>query len=167
MATATKKAVSIPDRPTKKVKIVGFEPASLKAPFFLRCAAFAIDYLILIVIPVVWLLLSRPLSDSGASQSIAPAAWIAGIILALVNEMILPLWNGKTVGKLITGLTIVEMDGTSVKWSSLLKRNVLGYLLTALTFGIGFLISGINSSGRALHDLVGGTIVVRARRKLV
>jgi uncharacterized RDD family membrane protein YckC len=167
MATATKKAVSLPERPKKKVKVVGFEPTSLRAPFFLRCAAFAIDYLVLIAIPVVWLLLSRPLSDSGASQSIAPAAWIAGIILALLNEVILPLWNGKTVGKMLTGLTIVEMDGTPIGLSSLLRRNILGYLLTALTLGIGFLISGINSSGRALHDLVGGTIVVRARRKLV
>ena len=29
---------------------------------------------------------------------------------------------------------------------------------------LGFLLAGVNTSGRALHDLLGGTIVVRGRK---
>ncbi len=168
MATATKKAVSIPARPEKKkVKIVNFEPERLRAPFFLRCAALAVDYLILIIIPIAWLLISRPLSDSGATASIAPFAWIAGLLLSIVNLLVLPLWRGQSIGKWITGLTILHKDGTKIGISTLLKRNLLGYFVTLLTFGIGFLIAALSRSGRSLNDLIGGTVVVRGRKKLV
>ncbi|MEO7540216.1 MAG: RDD family protein, partial [Pyrinomonadaceae bacterium] len=66
--------------------------------------------------------------------------------------------------KLLVGLTIVNWDGTRVRASSVLGRNLFGYALTVLTFGIGFLIAAVNSSGRALHDFVGGTIVVHGRK---
>ena len=166
MATATKKAVSVPDR-KKQEKVIDFEPERLRAPFFLRCAALAIDYLMFIVVPVLWLLISRPLSDSGATASIAPAAWIIGVIVSVVNLLVLPIWRGQSVGKLLTGLTILNIDGTNVGIATLLRRNLLGYLVTLLTFGIGFLISAVNAKGRSLHDFISGTVVVRGRKTLI
>jgi uncharacterized RDD family membrane protein YckC len=166
MATATKKAVSVPDR-NKRERVIDFQPELLRAPFFLRCAALAIDYLIFILVPVLWLLISSPLSDSGATASIAPAAWLIGVIASVVNILVLPLWRGQSVGKLLTGLTILNYDGTNIGMFTLLKRNLLGYFATLLTFGIGFLISAINRRGRSLHDLIGGTVVVRGRKTFI
>ena len=79
--------------------------------------------------------------------------------------LLLPLLFGKTVGKMLTGLTILNMDGTAVSLVGIIRRNILGYLLTTITLGLGFLISAVNSSGRSLHDFVGGTIVVRGQKK--
>lgn len=166
MATAIKKPVSVPDR-KKQAKVLDFEPQRLRAPFFLRCAAVAIDYLLFIAAPVLWLLISRPLSDTGATASIASAAWLIGTVISILNIMVLPLWRGQSVGKLLTGLTILKLDGTEVDMVTLLKRNLLGYFVTLITFGLGFLMSAINSSGRSLHDLIAGTIVVRGRKTLV
>jgi uncharacterized RDD family membrane protein YckC len=163
MAAAAKKAVSSPARP-KQEKVINFEPERLRAPFFLRCAALAIDYLLFISPPVFWLLISRPLSDSGATASIAPAAWLLGVVVSIVNVLVLPLWRGQSAGKLLTGLTILNTDGTKIGIATLVKRNLLGYFVTLLTLGIGFLISAVNARGRSLHDLIAGTVVVRGRK---
>ncbi len=165
MAAGTRKAASVPYRPEKE-KIVDFAPERLRAPFFLRCAALAIDYMILIVFPVAWLLLSKLLGDS-SDVSIAGISWFSGIALSILNFLVLPLWKGQTAGKMAAGITILKMDGTRIDARTLLLRNLLGYGLTLLTFGLGFLLSAVNNSGRALHDFVGGTVVVRARKSPV
>jgi uncharacterized RDD family membrane protein YckC len=74
--------------------------------------------------------------------------------------------RGRTLGKLLMGLTIVNVDGSYVTPAGIIRRNLLGYALTVLTFGVGFLISAVSKSGRALHDLIAGTIVVRGRRSV-
>ncbi len=45
-----------------EIVVLEFEPERLKAPFLLRCGAILIDYILLIVVPVVSLLFGR-LSD--------------------------------------------------------------------------------------------------------
>ena len=65
----------------------------------------------------------------------------------------------------MSGLTILNVDGTPVRLGRILMRNVIGYLLTVLTFGLGFLIAAINKSGRSLHDFIAGTVVVHGRKR--
>ena len=147
-------------------KIVDFDPEALKAPFVLRVAALAIDYIIVIIIPVVWLILSRMLSELGTTSSIGATPWLIATVLFISNFLIFPVLRGRTLGKLLVGLTIVKNDGTRVDLLSIVRRNIIGYILTILTMGIGFLIGAVNNSGRALHDFVGGTMVIRGRRKV-
>lgn len=153
----------IPATRAEADKIVDFSPERLKAPFFLRVAAFCIDYMILIGLPIGWLVATKFFGEPG-SQGISNFIWVIGSILLVVNLLLFPLLRGQTIGKMITGLTIVNSDGTDLRLGGILRRNVIGYLITVATLGLGFLIGGINSSGRALHDFVGGTIVVRARK---
>ena len=93
--------------------------------------------------------------------------WTIAIVIGLANLLILPAMWGKSVGKMLTGQTIVKKDGTRAGIGRILVRNTFGYLLTAVTLGLGFLISAVNSSGRSPHDFVAGTIVVSGRKKLV
>ena len=144
-------------------KIVNFSPAGLRAPFALRCAALCIDYLILIALPVAWLTLSR-LGGAGNSAGLANWIWAIGIIIFLANFLILPLVRGQTIGKTLTGLTVLNFDGTDLSFSKILIRNTIGYLLTVLSGGLGFLIAAVNTSGRSLHDFIAGTIVIRGRK---
>ena len=146
-------------------RIVGFSPEDLKAPFFLRCAALFIDYMVLLTVPLVWLMWGRTFGESGPNTGLGTFTWMIGIILWLDNFLLMPLLFGKTIGKMLTGLTILNLDGTEVGLFGIFRRNVLGFMLTALTLGFGFLISAVNSSGRSLHDFLGGTIVVRGRKK--
>ncbi len=154
-------------RPSGKERIVDFSPVQLQAPFFLRCAALFIDYMVLLVVPLGWLLFGRLLNDGGPALTLGVNVWLFVLILWLINFLLLPLLRGQTLGKMLTGLTILNLDGTNIRLGRILLRNTVGYLVTALTLGLGFLISAVNSSGRALHDFVAGTVVVRGRKKLV
>ena len=150
---------------TKQI-IVDFDAERLKAPFLLRCGALLIDYILLVSVPVVSLLLSRTLeSDPSKLFKNANTGWLIVILLALTNFIILPMFSGQTIGKILTGLKIVRHDGSAASFSRLLVRHLIGYPLTGLTFGIGFLLSVFNEKGRALHDFLAGTIVVYGRTR--
>ncbi len=164
-------AVELAKAPVNKFnmnKIVDFSPESLKAPFFLRCAALFIDYMVIMAAPLAWLLFPRLLGEASSNVIIGSTGWTIAAILAVADLIVFPLVRGKTIGKAVTGLTIVKMDGTNAGIINILLRNVVGYFLTLVTLGLGFLISALNGSGRALHDFIGGTIVIsgRKRRKL-
>ena len=147
-------------------KITEFSPDALKAPFFLRCAALFVDYMVMLMVPVTWLIMSTFFGDGAGSITIPSTVWLLVIIVWIINFIALPLFRGQTLGKMLAGITILKRDGTPVRLGSIILRNVLGYLLTIITLGIGFLIAAVTPSGRALHDYIGGTIVVHARKRL-
>ena len=156
-----------PTRSSGKEKIVDFSPELLKAPFVLRCAALFIDYMLLLAVPLVWMIVGRWINDGTPVLPFIPAVWFVVIVLWIVNFLLLPLLRGQTLGKMVTGLTILNMDGTNIRLGRILLRNVLGYFISALTLGLGFLIAALSPSGRALHDLLSQTVVVRGRKKLL
>lgn len=145
-------------------KVVDFAPIELQAPFFLRCAAIFIDYMVLLAIPVGWLVIEILLGD-GTKATVGSWVWTFGIIFWLANFLLLPLLKGQTIGKILTGLSIVNIDGTKIGIGGIIRRNIFGYILTVATLGFGLLFAAVNTSGRALHDIVAGTIVVRGRKK--
>ncbi|MBV9217412.1 MAG: RDD family protein [Acidobacteria bacterium] len=151
---------------TEARNIVDFSPEAVHAPFMLRCTSLCADYLVLLLVPVLWLILGKYVSDSG-NPSLGATAWVLGSIVFMLNSLVLPMFIGKSIGKLLTGTTIVNSDGTDVTIGHILRRNVLGYAITLLTLGLGFISAAFSTKGRTLHDIVGGTIVVRARKVLV
>lgn len=160
---------SIPVRhPVSEQTIVAFDAERLKAPFLLRCGAIFIDYILLICAPVISLLLGRSFNYDGSkllTSEFSNAGWLIMMLLAVTNFVIFPMLNGKSLGKNLTGLRIVKTDGNPPSLASLLIRHLVGYPLTILTLGLGFLLSVFNQKGRALHDFLAGTIVVYGRRR--
>lgn len=148
----------------RREKVVDFSPSDLRAPFSLRCAAIFLDYILLLAIPVLWLLWGRLLSDTSSNAAPGGLVWFLTIVLFLIDLVLLPLLTGRTFGKMITGLTILKFDGTAIDLVTIVKRNLVGYLLTCSTLGIGFIVAAFNSTGRTLHDMVAGTVVVQARK---
>jgi uncharacterized RDD family membrane protein YckC len=148
--------------------VVAFSAADLRAPFMLRCAAALIDYIVLIAVPVFSFILSK-FSGSAATPgavSLGSTGVLLTVLVFISNFILLPMLNGQSAGKMLTGLRIVKTDGTAASNGSILLRNLIGYPLSILTFGLGFLISVLNAKGRALHDLISGTVVVYADRKI-
>ena len=157
------------DPNARKEIVVGFDPERLKAPFFLRCGAAVIDYLLLIFIPVGGLLLSRFLGNDGTrlvNSEINNFAWLLAVLVAICNMVLLPAVTGQSIGKVVTGLRIVRLNGESVSTGSIVLRQVLGYFLTMLTGGLGFFFSVFSGKGRALHDYLSETIVVYGSARL-
>ena len=146
--------------------ISDFSPEQLKAPFLLRCAAALVDYMLLLAVPLLWLMLSLLIGDGSGTVNLSGTVWLFTLMVWLVDFLALPLFRGQTLGKMFVGISIVRTDGRPVRLGTIILRNVVGYLLTLLTLGVGFLISALNRSSRSLHDYVGGTVVVHARREL-
>ncbi|MGH9946916.1 MAG: RDD family protein [Pyrinomonadaceae bacterium] len=151
-----------------KEKIVGFSPESVKAPFVLRCAGIFIDYLVMAIVPVFFLVLARYLGEDGSTLlngDMNNFGWLLAIMIGFANLIILPAILGQSIGKMFVGTRIVRRDGSEALFRQILLRQTLGYLVSILTFGIGFLIALIGRRGAALHDLISGTIVIQANKQ--
>ena len=141
----------------------GFDAEKLKAPFLLRCGALTIDYIVVLLVPVVSLLLGRFLQYDGAkllNSEINNTGWLIAFLVCLTNFIIFPMFSGQTIGKMITGLRLVRTNGTDPGFGTILLRHLIGYPLTLGSAMLGFLLSVLNKRGMALHDYIAGTVVV-------
>jgi uncharacterized RDD family membrane protein YckC len=168
--SSPREAPVVPDRSKRREIVTGFDLVKLKAPFALRCAAVFIDYIIVAAVPVLSLVFDRVMSGSnasGASILTGGTAWLIAVLVGVSNLILFPSLSGQTLGMMLSGLRIVRKNGRDASFASIALRNTVGYILTLLTGGIGFLIAAITPTGRSLHDYLAGTAVVFAikRRK--
>lgn len=133
------------------------------APFSLRCGALLIDYIVLACVIVFATLISRMLGGAARSggSSAETFGTVATVVLAILDLGILPGLTGMTVGKWATGLRIERKDGGDIGLGRAFVRHFIGYPLSFLLLGLGFLMAALTVRGRGLHDMIAGTIVVR------
>ncbi len=134
-----------------------------QAPFALRCGAWLIDY-VLIALPVSLSTFIARLMGGGAriaGGTSERVGIIITIILAVLDLGILAGIRGQTVGKWTTGLRIERVDGHGLGIGHAFLRHFVGYPISFFLFGLGFLIVVVSPGGRALHDFIAGTVVVR------
>ena len=133
-----------------------------RAPFSLRCGALLIDYILVAGIIAFSTLWAR--AFGGGARFAGGTAETVGLFIALgvtvLNFALLPMWRGQTIGKWATGLAIETCDGRPLGWGRVLLRHLIGYPLSLLTLGIGFVIAILSPQGRTLHDMIAGTVVV-------
>jgi uncharacterized RDD family membrane protein YckC len=141
----------------------------IRGPFSLRCGAILIDYIILVAILAFSTLVSRLLG--GGARSAGSSSLTIGVFLTLavatLDLGVLPGLTGLTIGKWATGLRIRQSNGMELGIGRAFLRHFVGYPLSALTLGLGFVIAALNARGRGLHDLIAGTIVVREGSAIV
>lgn len=137
--------------------------ARLRAPFSLRCGAILIDYIILVAIIALSTLISRLLG--GGARSAGTSSETVGILIAIVaaalNLGVLPGLTGLTIGKWATGLRIIRSNGADISIGRAFLRHFVGYPMSFVLLGLGFVIAALTSRGRGLHDFIADTIVVR------
>ena len=135
----------------------------LRAPFSLRCGALLIDYIALAAIVVFGTLIARMLGGGArsAGNSAETFAILIAVLMAIIDLGVLPGFTGLTLGKWATGLRIERNDGQDMGMGRAVLRHFVGYPLSFMLFGLGFLLPAFISSGRGLHDIIAGTVVVR------
>jgi uncharacterized RDD family membrane protein YckC len=141
-----------------------------RAPFALRCGAILIDYILLMLIMTFSTIVARMMG--GGARLAGGTAEKIGIVFTLVAAVldlgVLAGLTGKTLGKWTTGLRLERADGSlpGIGWA--LLRHFVGYPVSLILFGIGFLMAIVVPNGRALHDFIAGTVVIRdyARAKV-
>jgi len=143
-----------------------------RAPFALRCGALLIDYTLLAGILAFSSIGARILG--GSARITGGAMDTFGLLVALgaglLNFVVFAGTRGRTLGKWATGLRIERTHGAPPGMGRALLRHLIGYPLSLVIFGIGFLLAAFDRQGRALHDRLAGTIIVRdaeQRRRLV
>lgn len=157
------RADTVPARANVKPRPVTPNLVRLRGPFSLRCGAILIDYIILVAILAFSTLISRLLGGGArsAGNSSEAIGMVLAIIVAILNLGILPGLTGLTVGKWATGLRIRRSNGRSIGIGRAFLRHFVGYPVSFLTLGLGFLIASFTANGRGLHDFIADTMVVR------
>lgn len=157
-----------------------------RAPFSLRCGAFLVDYILLAAIIAFSTMMARV---GGRPRALASTSETFGLFIAaavaLLNFVGLTALRGQTLGKWATGLCIRRSDGEPLNLVRSLLRHLIAYPLSflilgltflaadfptaaivmaagfALTLALGFVMAALGTNGRALHDIIADTVVVR------
>ncbi|MGA9996122.1 MAG: RDD family protein [Pyrinomonadaceae bacterium] len=135
----------------------------MRAPFSLRCGALLIDYILLACIVVLSTLLARLFGGGArmAGNTVETVGLFIALAVFVLDFFVLTGLRGQTIGKWATGLRIERRDGEPLGLGHSLLRHAVGYPVSLLIFGLGFLWAAFNAQGRALHDVIADTIVVR------
>ncbi len=126
--------------------------AVVYAGFWMRFLANFLDGLILIIPNII---LATAAGDA-----------LTGFVLqvALNIAYVIGFWSAKgaTPGKMVMGIQITTVDGEPIGSGRAILRYI-GYFVSWITLGIGFLIIAFNREKRGLHDYIAGTVVVKTR----
>jgi uncharacterized RDD family membrane protein YckC len=157
------------------VQEIHARPASL----WRRLLSFTIDSTALVGVATLYILLASSIAGvkSPSSQGLTPldsiAAWmhalksvlLPGLFLLLVLATVYCavaafLWNGRTLGRLLLGLRLVDTHGLAPAPS----RAIVRALLSVVSFGLflgGFWMALFDRRGQTLHDKLTSTFVVQ------
>ncbi|MBP6016497.1 MAG: RDD family protein [Candidatus Promineofilum sp.] len=161
-----------------------FQPnASLRghyAGFVTRSIAFVIDFVLVLLTQVTFLLLFRlvlnffglntlaqaifePTEATDSSLLVVLLRW--GLALfggsVLFNVYMIAFWllAERTIGQSILGLRVVRTDGQSLKFGSAIRR-VIGYYISFFALFIGFLWILLDDRRQGWHDKLADTVVI-------
>jgi len=136
------------------------------AGFWIRFGAWFIDYIILAMASAIVYL---PLTFLGVFSADQPAVFITIQMISSILNFIIPAayetwFVGKyaaTPGKMACKLKVVMADAGRVSFGRALGRHFAKYI-SALIFGIGYLMAGFDYQKRSLHDRICDTRVIKS-----
>ncbi|WP_201714873.1 RDD family protein [Rossellomorea arthrocnemi] len=149
-----------------------FQPAGLGS----RAAALLIDQIILGIMNmlIVVILVFATTGDNSLFAwyrfEINSTLWgIAIIALFVLNWgyffALEYFWGGKTVGKRLLGIRVMQENGHSITLLSCFIRNLLRIIdMLPVSYFLGMIMIFLHSKHKRLGDIVAGTIVVHERR---
>jgi uncharacterized RDD family membrane protein YckC len=130
------------------------------AGFWIRVLASLIDGVILFAVNfVIQMVTGGPnvatdgtVTANGTAQALGQIAGIAYTV---------GFWGTKsaTPGKMALGLMVVDQDGKEITWVKAILRYV-GYFVSALPLGLGFIWAGFDAKKQGWHDKIAGTYVI-------
>jgi uncharacterized RDD family membrane protein YckC len=130
------------------------------AGFWIRAVAAGVDFMLVALVHASFRAAARrwvPVDDGWPVES---AVGTFTLLFTLAYTTVLHAVAGQTIGKLVVGARVVGIQGDLPGLGAALLRYV-GYYVSAVTAGLGFLMAGLRRDKRALHDLLAGTRVER------
>ena len=125
----------------------------------LRAVATLIDLVLLGVVAYVLAALTGQTTDEGFMLQGAPA--FGFFLIAIGYYTVMEAQFGWTVGKLLTGLRVVQVDGTRLDWKASIIRNVLRVIDGLFFYLVAAIAVWIGDGKQRIGDRVADTAVVR------
>jgi len=124
-----------------------------------RLVAYLIDGLVQFGLAIVLFL---------ATTVLAVVFWPLGVIAGIATFLFLLLYfpyfwqrSGQTPGMSL--MVVRDRDGGPITWGPAILR-LIGYYVSALVFYIGYIWIFIDKRKRGWHDLIAGTVVIKAEK---
>lgn len=129
------------------------------AGFWLRVAAYFLDYVIIAIIMMIILVIGIGSSFAGSAAGV-----ISSIISILISLLYYPYMESSarqaTFGKSLAGIKVTDLDGNRLSFGRALLRTI-AKILSVIPFCIGFLLAAFTPRKQALHDMLAKSLVVR------
>jgi uncharacterized RDD family membrane protein YckC len=132
------------------------------AGFWIRAIAFVLDAIVVTIVQASFDVAASIAFGVDAEQALASESTVSffAMVFAALYTTVLHASGGQTLGKRVVGVRVVALDGEPPPGGAAFLR-WLGYIASFATLGFGFLMAGLRSDKRALHDLIAGTRVER------
>ena len=124
------------------------------AGFWIRLVAFLIDLVVIILAQLVLQVIAVARFGPGGA---AGAVGFFTFVFAVAYPMVLHALTGQTLGKLITRVRVIALDGDALPLGAALLRAVAFWVTLPLMLGIGHIVGGLRKDKRAFHDLIAGS----------
>lgn len=134
--------------------------AGLYAGFWTRFWAYLLDLIVIgsinrMIINPVFRVLDVPLVEDG----IFSAMTVATAIVFYLYFVLMTKFFGQTLGKMVFGLKVVELDGKGLTWGTVIFREWIGRFISA-TIMVLYIVVAFTKKKQGLHDLFADTTVI-------
>lgn len=138
-----------------------------------RFIALLVDYLIWGAGLVVLLILALLTLPAMRAFNIKSAQWAEAIVIFLIFllnwgyfTLFEALWNGRTPGKRVVRIRVIQRSGRSIGLLESMARNLVRYVdQIPFFYAVGVITMFATSQHQRLGDLAAGTLVVRDREE--
>jgi uncharacterized RDD family membrane protein YckC len=141
------------------------DPVSIRfAGFWMRFWAYLLDLIVIgsierLIINPLFRILEIPLVEF---NMFAPISIASAIIFYLYFVLMTKYFN-QTLGKMVFGLRVVDLQSEKLSWGTILFREWIGRFISA-TIVVGYIVVAFLPKKQGLHDLFTDTSVIHVER---
>jgi uncharacterized RDD family membrane protein YckC len=150
--------------PASQVAPDDFAQALEYGGFWRRVGASLIDTILILLVtsPVLYAFYGESFYTE-QSMLRGPADFVISYLFPAVASIAVWVYKSATPGKMVLGLKIVDANSAGPCSTGQLIGRYLGYYVSILAIGLGFLWVAFDKRKQGWHDKLAGTLVVRSR----
>lgn len=134
--------------------------AGLYAGFWTRFWAYLLDLIVIgsinrMILNPIFRALDVPLIEDGIFSPMA----VATAVVFYLYFVLMTKFLGQTLGKMVFGLKVVELDGKRLTWGTVIFREWIGRFISA-TVLVLYIVVAFTKKKQGLHDIFADTTVI-------
>ena len=141
---------------------------TLYAGFWRRFIAILVDTFVLyaaagLVFAVAYAVFGSPITEDGGLQPVFLLLYLLFAVAGWLYFTLMESGAGQaTLGKRALSIAVTDGNGNRISFGRANGRFFGKLVSYMIPFGIGFMLAGWTAKKQALHDMIAGTLVIRA-----